>query len=100
MIDPKKFVFNSWSIWLFVLAGTFIRLVYGIYSKAWMAAPDQIAWGLSLDEMLQIGTFSYKQLIHYPHEGGSLLVSLIALALRPIDFILPSLSLAALLIDT
>lgn len=83
-----------------VLSGTLLRLIFGIFSKDWMAAPDQLAWGLSLDEMMQSGTFSYKQLIHYPHEGGSLIVSIVAICLRPFNFILPSLSLSALLIDT
>ena len=64
-----------------------------------MAAPDQIAWGLSLDAMLQHGSFSYKQLIHYPHEGGSFLISIIAIILKPFNAILPALSIAALLVD-
>jgi hypothetical protein len=91
---------KNWHIALFVLSGTIIRFLYAKYSHAWMAAPDQLAWELSLDEMLESGHFSYNQMIHYPHEGGSFLLSLLALCLRPFEGFLPSLSLAALLFDT
>jgi hypothetical protein len=65
-----------------------------------MAAPDEMAWGAELDDLLKNGHFSYKQLIHYPHEGGSFFISLLALGLSPLKSLAFPLTLAALLVDT
>lgn len=82
-----------------LLAGTIVRFIYGYTTKAWLASPDQLAWGLSIDEMIHSRSFSYLQFIHYPHEGGSFLISIISILFRPFENILPSLSWAALVID-
>ena len=91
---------KHWHIILLVILGTIVRLVYGIYHRGWLSAADQLAWGQSLEEMMHSGLVSYKQLIHYPHEGGSFFISLIAIGLRPFGNILPPLSMAALFVDT
>lgn len=56
------------------LLGSLIRIVYGFIYAPWDFAPDQIAWELVLRE----GSWSYNQLIHYPHEGGSIFVSILS----------------------
>jgi hypothetical protein len=56
---------------LLAFLGSIIRIIYGFLYAPWDISPDQIAWELVLRE----GTWSYNQLIHYPHEGGTLLVS-------------------------
>lgn len=99
-MKAEKYIFTKWPFTLILLAGTVIRFLYGYWSKAWLGAPDQLAWGLGLDEMLNSQTWHYVQLVHAPHEGGSLLVSLLSLLFRPFQSIMPSLSWAALLIDT
>lgn len=99
-MKAEKYLFTKWQFTLILLAGTVIRFIYGYWSKAWLAAPDQLAWGLGLDEMLNSKTWHYVQLVHAPHEGGSLLVSLLSLLFRPFQSIMPALSWAALLIDT
>lgn len=75
--------------------GTLIRWIYGLYFEAWNQAPDHIAWELVLRE----GSWNYAQLIHYPHEGGSILVSLIS---RCIGFFTSydSLAISALILDS
>jgi len=82
-----------------LLVGTIVRFVYGYYSKAWMGAPDQLAWGIGLDEMIAGGKWNYVQLTHAPHEGGSFFISLLSLPFRGLAGILPPLSFAALLLD-
>lgn len=85
---------------LFLLAGTLVRGVFAYFTHPWYAAPDQLAWGLSLDEMVSSGHWRYFQLIHAPHEGGTFFIGLLSLLLRPFHALLPSLSIAALLLDT
>jgi hypothetical protein len=97
---PFTFQLKNRYIWMLVLAGTLLRFFCGMYAKAWLQSPDQLAWEAELEELLRNGNFSYKQLIHYPHEGGSFFISLLALLLIPFKTIMPALSLAALLIDT
>ncbi|MES2372767.1 MAG: hypothetical protein V4557_09320 [Bacteroidota bacterium] len=99
-MKAEKYLFTKWQFIFILLAGTVIRFLYGYWSKAWLAAPDQLAWILDLDEMLNNKTWHYVQLVHAPHEGGSLLVSLLSLLFRPFQSIIPALSWAALLIDT
>lgn len=96
--DP--FILRSWHIYIALLLGTAVRVIYGIYAKNWLNAPDQIAWQLSIDEAFSSGTICYKSLMHYPHEGGSFFISLITICLRPFENFIPPLSLAALLIET
>lgn len=88
---------GSW--FLFVLAGTLVRFVFGWSRELWNCAPDQLAWGISLDDLMTNGPVAYKQLIHYPHEGGTLLMSLLSLLFRPLGSIMPPLSWASLLVD-
>lgn len=84
---------------IILLAGTIVRFIYGYTTKSWLASPDQLAWGLSIDEMINSRSFSYLQFIHYPHEGGSFLIGLLSLIFRPFENIIPSLSWTALAID-
>jgi hypothetical protein len=99
-MKAEKYLFSKWSFVLILLAGTVVRFAYGYWSRAWLAAPDELAWGLGLDEMVSSQTWCYDQLVHAPHEGGSLLVSMLSLLFRPFQSIMPPLSWAALLIDT
>ena len=98
-LKNDQFVLRSWHIYVALLMGTIVRLAYGIYAQNWMSAPDQIAWQLSIDEAVANGAISYRSLIHYPHEGGSIFISLIAICLKPFENLMPPLSLAALLIE-
>lgn len=95
-----QFVLRSWHIYIALILGTIVRAVYGVFAENWMDAPDQLAWDLSIKEAALTGTINYRSLMHYPHEGGSLFISLIAICLRPFEHIMPPLSLAALLIET
>lgn len=85
---------------LLVIIGSIIRFWFGYYHEPWNHAPDQLAWWISIEDMLNRGVFSYRQLIHYPHEGGTALLGLMAVALRPLGFLLHPLSLASLLADS
>lgn len=87
-------------LWLMVVCGTMLRFVYGYMSKAWLEAPDQLAWELGIDDMLAHGPWQYARLVHAPHEGGGLLSGLISVLFRPLAFVMPPLSFAALLLDT
>ena len=62
----------SFQIVLFCVLGSILRLVYGVLYTPWELAPDQIAWEI----IIRNGEFSYSNLIYYPHEGGSFLISL------------------------
>jgi hypothetical protein len=95
----ENYFFGKWQLVSILLAGTIVRFIYGYYTKAWMAAPDQLAWGLSIDAMLHNNSWSYLQLAHAPHEGGSFFIGLLSILFRPLQFILPSLSWAALVVD-
>src|SRR5262249_34128877 len=86
-------------IWSAVIAGTLVRAAYGLVFEPGQQQPDQIAWGLSLACHEPDGPTLYQRLIHYPHEGGSILVSLLAWLIGPWGK-LPSLSVAALIIDS
>jgi hypothetical protein len=100
MLFPSQYILKRSHALLLVLLGFLIRLIYGIQTKNWLNSPDQIAWQIALDSLHTGTPFSYKFLIHYPHEGGSLVISLLSLVVKPFDFIMPALSLSALLIDT
>ena len=88
------------SLPLLVMAGTLVRFAFGSSHELWNSAPDQLAWGLALEDLVNGGTFAYKQLIHYPHEGGSSFLGLLAFLFVPLSGIMPPLSWAALLVDT
>lgn len=82
------------------MLGTAFRLGYAWYGKPYACAPDQLAWELALEEMLDSGRWSYRQIIHYPHEGGSFIMGLLAIVFMPFKTFLPPLSLAALVVNT
>ena len=85
---------------VFILfAGTLIRFLFGYLLKPWLEAPDQLAWGLSIDEMVASGNFNYTQLMHNAFESGSWVPGLLSIPFRSIANILPALSWSALLID-
>lgn len=85
---------------MLVLLGTGVRGLYGVLSQDWSASPDQLAWGLLIEEAAQSASLRYDQLIYYPHEGGTILLSLAALMLPSPVLGLPALSWVALLADT
>ncbi|MGD1847005.1 MAG: hypothetical protein ACFB10_16570 [Salibacteraceae bacterium] len=82
-----------------VVLGTLVRWYYGLAFQGWLSAPDQQAWQLTLDYLSRTGDLRYATLIHYPHEGGSFLISLLALLFKPLSGTLPALSLVALVVD-
>ena len=99
MITPA-FNLRNHHLVLFVALGTAVRLAFGLHTTVWNTAHDQLAWNLSLEEMVARGAFIYKQLMHYPYEGGTFLISLVALPFLTLHKIMPALSIALLLIDT
>jgi hypothetical protein len=82
-------------ILLFCFAGSIIRIIFGILLHPWNQAPDQIAWGIVLEH----GNFSYAQLIHYPYEGGTILISLLCHFIQLFTNF-NSLAIAAILLDS
>jgi hypothetical protein len=78
--------------------GSLFRLGYCWVHTPWKFAPDHMAWEILLDESIKEGDFSYSHLIHYPHEGGTIVVSLFSLL---INFFTPlnSLAIAAFILD-
>lgn len=60
------------------LLGSVVRLLYGYFYTPWRLAPDHLAW----DMLLEQGSLRYDHLIYYPHEGGSVFVSLLAHSVR------------------
>ena len=85
-------------LWFYLIAGTLVRLAYGVLFEPWTQQPDQLAWGMVLSTVNFPEGISYRQLIHYPHEGGTIVLSLLALIIGPIGK-LPALTVAALLFD-
>jgi hypothetical protein len=83
---------------IYLIAGTIVRLAYGAFCEPWSGQCDQLAWGLVLSSVRWSHGISYWQLIHYPHEGGTIVLSLLALITGQIGN-LPALSVAALLFD-
>jgi len=90
---------NHKLIFLLVLAGALVRFYWGACTHAWLGTPDQLAWGLGIDEMQHAGELSYKKLITYPHEGGSFMVGLFSILFYDFPF-MPSLSWTSLLLDS
>lgn len=89
-----------WAVGLLVLAGSAVRFHHGATNQLWNSAPDQLAWGLGLEDLRATGTLSYEQLMHYPHEGGSLLLGLLSWLFVPLAGLMPPLSWVALAVDT
>ncbi len=61
-------------ILLICVLGSIVRLVYGMIYEPWQSSPDHLAWELVIEQ----GHFDYAHLIHYPHEGGTILISLLS----------------------
>jgi hypothetical protein len=101
-ISERSFLgMSTGHTWLALTAlGTLVRFGFGWHRHLWNGAPDQIAWGLSLDDLVVNGPVLYKQLIHYPHEGGTLFLSILSLLFRPFSSVMPPLSWAALFTDS
>jgi len=91
---------REWSWWWLLAAGTAVRFLFGWTHQLWNSSPDQLAWGLGLEDIWSGNVDGYDQWVHYPHEGGTLLQSLLARAFVPWAGIMPPLSWAALSIDT
>ena len=77
------------------MAGTIVRFIYGYLFDPWLAAPDHQAF----EAILHSGFFSYELLIHYPHEGGSLISGIAGWILNRLTD-LNSLVITALALDT
>lgn len=84
---------------LFVLVGTMVRAWFGWSHQLWNAAPDQGAWHLALADVATHGLPAFRHLVHYPHEGGTLLISLLALLVGGYTCCMPPLSWVALGLD-
>lgn len=84
---------------LLALLGCAVRLWFGLRAELWAAAPDQLAWSVLLTEAAE-GSFRWDQLIHYPHEGGTFIVSLMALALGSSPLGVPALSWVAFVLES
>jgi hypothetical protein len=85
---------------LWVLAGTSIRLAYGLYYQVWNLGHDQNAWAMSLGLLRDHSNWSYRQLIHYPFEGGTVLLSLLSFLFPRSCCGMPALSMSMLLADS
>jgi hypothetical protein len=70
-------------IGLAVLLGSVFRVLFATKFQFFNQAPDQLAWELTLENIVRNGSFSYSYFIHYPHEGGSLFISTVALIFKP-----------------
>lgn len=65
---------HRYQILFICLIGSVVRFVYGYMYEPWSLAPDHIAW----EAVIEQGSFRYDHLIHYPHEGGTIVISLLA----------------------
>ena len=65
--------FKKYGVLILCILGSFTRLLYGYLYEPWNDAPDHIAWELIIEQH----NLRYDHLIHYPHEGGTILVSLL-----------------------
>lgn len=70
---PKTAGFTA-TLLLLCIAASVVRFIYGYLYAPWNIAPDQLAWEISCAG----NHWTYDQLVHYPHEGGTLLLSLMA----------------------
>ncbi|MDB9701701.1 hypothetical protein OAA53_03085 [Salibacteraceae bacterium] len=83
---------------LYLLLGLITRIIYGVWHEPWLNAPDQLAWDILLNEAILSGSLRYDQLIHYPHEGGTILISFMALIIKK-SGLTNALTIGALIID-
>lgn len=90
--------FFNREVLVFLLIGTVTRLVYALHFQPWLQAPDQLASEFLLRDMVASGTLRYDALIHYPHEGGAILLSILALLPKLLGSF-NSLAIAAALMD-
>jgi len=84
----------KYRILILCILGSLVRLVYGCLFQPWTQAPDQLAWEFVLEQ----SSFSYDHLIHYPHEGGTILISLLSQFIETFTSF-SSLSVIAFIID-
>lgn len=76
------------------ILGSLFRLIYGSIYELWSMAPDHLAWELILEQ----SSFRYDHLIHYPHEGGTIFISLMSHLIEAVtDF--SSLTVSAFIFD-
>lgn len=85
---------TKYGIFVICILGSVTRMLYGYVHEPWIHAPDQLAWEMVIEQ----GNLSYAQLIHYPHEGGSILFSLFCQLIEPFTSF-SSLTILAFLID-
>jgi hypothetical protein len=88
------------ALWSFIAAGTLVRFFFGWSVQLWNSSPDQLAWGLALEDIWRGQGDGFDQWVHYPHEGGTLLMSALAWLFIPFASLMPPLSWVALLMDT
>ncbi|WP_035842001.1 hypothetical protein [Crocinitomix catalasitica] len=74
--------------------GSIIRLIFGYIYTPWQQAPDHLAWEIIIEQ----GNLQYDHLIHYPHEGGSFLISLLGQFIELFTNI-SSLTISAFILD-
>lgn len=86
--------FLKYDLFILCLLGSVLRFLYGYFYTPWLLASDQMAWEILLSD----GTLSYDQLIHYPHEGGSILISIFSHFIK-IFTPFNSLTIVAFLVD-
>ena len=95
---------SRWPLYLALalIGGTLLRLAFGWRFQGWLGAPDALAWDLTIQEAASGASRSirFDQLVHWPHEGASPLLTLIAIGLEPLRGALPPLAIVALLLDT
>ena len=85
-------------LWIFLLAGTVVRIAYAVLFKPWWEAADHLAWAIVLKSVGHVAGLGYWQFIHYPQEGGSIPISLLTLLIGRIPGI-AALPASALLVD-
>lgn len=85
-------------LWLYLTAGTVVRIAYAAIFHPWWGAADHLSWAIVLKSIGHVEGLHYWQFVHYPQEGGSIPVSLIALLIGKVSG-LPALPCAALLVD-
>lgn len=87
-------ILDKYGVLALCFLGTLIRIIYGYIYEPWNQAPDHLAWELVIEQQ----QFSYDHLIHYPHEGGSILISLLS-SIIELFTNFSSLTISALIID-
>ena len=84
----------KYDLLILCLLGSLVRFLYGYFYALWNLASDQIAWEILLSEK----TLSYDQLIHYPHEGGAIVISIFSHVVK-LFTTFNSLTITAFLVD-